>query len=726
MTQKNADEKIALRREYYMFLYQRIIFDLILTPFTSLLTCRTPERIVETFDRLIRLLGFPSNIININNRDIGIGPFAKRGMLKRDIRAFTLLKDLLNISHREMRLAQRLFDIEKSDILLASFYKAFINRINNKYLLDERNPDVIRVSQWLETRGRSFEYVFAGGLTASRFPLKDEPDFIIPESSRGLFRIIDPVDYSKHLFSNLLKNYRKGLYLSFPENISEKPVQPSQVIQDLYDIIKTGAGPEKSNRWNENPFYTSGNDLLNAGKDKNKEQDGGKHIPMFNLKDIIIRDHSSEEDIIRGIKTIASRSAANGLFEYDGQVGDASGFKEFIKETGKTFSSSRLETLANCPMKYLFRYVYRIQDIDEITPEASSRDLGQFVHDILKMIFKELADIKKNIAGIGLDRAIAMAGEIISACIGKRSVLERLDFGEYHKLELFTGIGNETLPDGGMDSREGVIHALLRYENAEFINRVPAGVEFEFGTGDKPVSMGNIFIKGFIDRFDRDINSQETVYIYDYKTGYIKPAANIKKGLAFQLPVYIRALESIIKPGAISAASYSVKRSAFLENAPLKNHVTSGFSGSGLDISGVSLIDDFIRHLARLMEKGSFHQSADGLTCEYCTFRYACHKNNRRIEYLLEACAGSDIYSGAKNLARWQEADNFKKEWKTICQSMEKAKTLKTESAKKRHYETVMDFYYGLEHRRDSLPFTSKYLDSLVGELDRFRAGYNS
>ena len=183
---KDADEKIALRHEYYMFLYQRMIFDLILTPFTALLTCRTPEKIVETFDQLIRLLGFPSNIININKRDIGIGPSAKRRMLKRDIRAFTLLKELLNISHREMRLAQRLFDIEKSDILLSSFYKAFINRINNKYLLDERNPEVIRISQWLETRGRSFEYVFAGGLTSSRFPLKEEPDFIIPESSRGL------------------------------------------------------------------------------------------------------------------------------------------------------------------------------------------------------------------------------------------------------------------------------------------------------------------------------------------------------------------------------------------------------------------------------------------------------------------------------------------------------------------------------------------------------------
>ncbi|MGD9161056.1 MAG: hypothetical protein PVG39_21745, partial [Desulfobacteraceae bacterium] len=202
--------------------------------------------------------------------------------------------------------------------------------------------------------------------------------------------------------------------------------------------------------------------------------------------------------------------------------------------------------------------------------------------------------------------------------------------------------------------------------------------------------------------------------------------SNIKKDLAFQLPVYIRALQSIDNPGKISAAFYSLKRNAFIENAPLKNSVINNSSGSGIDISGVILIDEFITHLTDLIEKGFFHHSADGLTCEYCKFRYACHKNERRMDYLLESSPDLDIYSGSRNLAKWQEVDSFRKEWKKILQSMEKAETLKTESARRKHYETVIEYKNELIERRDSLPFTSGYLDSLLDELDRFESGYNS
>ena len=499
---KNPDEKISLRFEYYCFLYQRSIFQSVMSRFTALRNCRTPEKMIEIFREIIRLFGFPANIIEINNYDTGFNPATKRMLLKRDIRAFTLLNELVSISHREITLAQQLFNIDKSDALLAFFYNTLNTRINNKYLLDERNPDVIRISQWLETRGRSFGYVFAGGLTAGRFPLKEEPDFIIPESSRGIFRIIDSVDQSKQLFCNLLKNYEKRLYLSYPESISEKPVQPSQVIQDLYALIDSG-GPgkpaDKNLFWNKNQFYTSRNELLNAGKNKGEAGKDTSGSP-FNLKDIIIKDVTSEEDILRGIKAYASRSAGNGLFEYDGLVGNATEFIPYEKERKRIFSSSSLETLANCPMRYLFQYVYRLRDLDDITPEVTSRDLGQFTHDILNLFYNKLADLKTNVYGLGIERSFNIAGQIIKEYLKKKSILDRLDFAEFYELELFSGLESE--PETG--NRAGILSALLYYEYREFMNRIPEGVEFEFGDYEKPVKLGNVPVRGFIDRFDRD------------------------------------------------------------------------------------------------------------------------------------------------------------------------------------------------------------------------------
>ena len=234
------------------------------------------------------------------------------------------------------------------------------------------------------------------------------------------------------------------------------------------------------------------------------------------------------------------------------------------------------------------------------------------------------------------------------------------------------------------------------------------------------MKLGDIFVKGYIDRFDRDTDSPDRVYIYDYKTGQIKPSSNIKKGLAFQLPVYIRALQSMDKTARISASFYSLKRDAFLERDALKQEVCVNSHSGGVDLTGVTLIDEYTNSLTRLIEKGLFHHSADGLTCEYCTYRYACHKNERRMDYLVEACPGIDIYSGAKNLVRWQQVDEFRKEWKGIRQSMEKAETLKTPSARKRHIDTVMEFKNDLNQRKNMLPFTTEYMDSLMEELDLF------
>ena len=373
-------------------------------------------------------------------------------------------------------------------------------------------------------------------------------------------------------------------------------------------------------------------------------------------------------------------------------------------------------------MRYLFQYVYKLGDLDDISPEATSRDLGRFIHNILNLFINKLVEMKTNIHNLGIDRAAALASQIIEEYMKNKSVLERIDFAEFHKLELFSGLERESVPD----IREGVFASLMQFEYLEFMNRIPEGVEVEFGTRDMPVRLGNVSVRGYIDRFDSDINFPKTVYLYDYKTGFIKPSSNIKKGLAFQLPVYIRALQSIDRADKIFANFYSLKRSAFLENAPLKNPVINNASGSGLDISGVTLIDEFTDHLAGLVEKGMFHHTADGDICDYCEFKFACHKNPVRMDHLLESCPDLDIYSGRRNLVKWQEVDNFRKEWKKICQSMEKAETLKTDSARKKHYETVLEFKNDLTENRDSLPFTAEYLGTLLEELDRFELRYNS
>ncbi|MBN1903966.1 MAG: exodeoxyribonuclease V subunit gamma [Deltaproteobacteria bacterium] len=712
---KNREEKDGLKKEYYSFIRERILFKAMLGPFITLTEQETPEGIVEVYKEILTLLGFPANILSTGKGENGLAPEIKRGLLKRDVRAFTLLNELLVTSQNEVKLAQRLFETKKGDIA-PIFFKSYRNRINNRSLLDERNPDVIRVSQWLETRGRSFDYLFAGGLISGSFPFRERPDFIIPEASRGIFRIIDPVDQSKQLFCSILKNYEKGLFLSYPLSISEKPVQPSQIIQDLCALVKNMDDKGISDVgmiWEAEKEYTSRTDMLDANKLKaGTNMNGTNEV----LKNIIIRDSSNAEDIIRGIRSNGSRRATNGLFEYDGIVKDAGAFTDYIKDNRRVYSSSSLETLANCPMKYLFQYIYNIKDPDELTADTTMRDFGLITHEILSRFFKRLIGLDTNISSMGIERAFALAEEIIEQYINSTPDMGHLDFAEYFKQELTAGLTPEK--DAGI--REGIMASLIRFENDEFKNRAPHGVEYEFGSGETEVRIRDIGIKGYIDRFDRDTNSPDSFYIYDYKTGRIKPSSNIKKGLAFQLPFYIKALQSVNREAMISASFYALKRDAFIEKDVLKQQASTGGPSGGVDISGVTLIDEFVLKLARLIDKGLFHHSADGLTCEYCTYRYACYRNNRRMDFLVETPSGKAIYSGKMNLLMWQGVDEFRKEWKAIRQSMEKAETLKTPSARKRHIDAIMEFKNDLNQRKIGLPFTTGYIESLMVELDLF------
>jgi hypothetical protein len=164
------EERGDLLSEYFWFLAQIAVLGETLIPFKELSNQRSPEGIAECFLRILDRLGFPENVVRIPEETPGLESEGVRAMLRRDIKAYSLLQALIQASTGEMRLARELFGRKDGYLLLSQFYSTFRLRLNNAFLLDERNPNVVRISQWLEIRGRSFEYVFAGGLTADEGP----------------------------------------------------------------------------------------------------------------------------------------------------------------------------------------------------------------------------------------------------------------------------------------------------------------------------------------------------------------------------------------------------------------------------------------------------------------------------------------------------------------------------------------------------------------------------
>ena len=551
-----------------------------------------------------------------------------------------------------------------------------------------------------------------------------------------MFRIRDPIDESKHLFSHLFRNYRKRLYLSFPRYTDEKEVQPSSVLLDLESIVQSCLAPEGRSHsleeifgWEENPYYASEEELLDATRMKDQPSERIRDN-FFPLERIIAKNELLAYKLIRPINVLRARWAEDGLFECDGLVGKAARFSEFLKDKSDLYSPSQLETLANCPMRYLFEHIYGLKTMEELGPEVSKKDMGEHIHAILKSFFERMKYEKKNVADIGISRAFSLAMEVADEYFLRHSFLNKLEFFEFQKRGFLAGLDRNR--SGGRDvskERGGVFAQLLRFEERKFRDRLPGGVEYGFGQEEEaPVLLGGTKIRGYVDRFDIIREDEEKVYVYDYKTGRFPTSDMVKKGLSFQLPAYVLALKTGLQFKEISAAFYVLKREVFLKENPLKQRINDHWEGvPGLDIGGVRLVDEYADDLIRLLERGYFHHSADGQRCPFCEFRYSCYRDMRRMDHLIINSGGDhQIYSGKENLRKWKRVEELREKWKAIEQSMQQAFNLKTESGRRRHFESVMDHRDWLKKNGDSLPFHRGYIEELLQKIEDFEKAYLS
>lgn len=727
---RGASEWNNLKREYYRFLIHYAMLSDCLKPFEGLVHQDSPQALERAFNSILRHLGLPRHLMDLSDLTDSCRSPDNTAMIRRDIKAYELLTDIVSQSASEMMIHNELFRPGTGRDLLTDFYRVFSRRLENAYLLDDQDPNVIRVSQWLELRGRSFDYVFAGGLTDRDFPLREETNFICPETCRNNFRIPDNIDMSRHLLSHILRNCRKGIYLSYPEYAEEKETRPSNIFTDMdslgsqdseYDEEMIGT----SFKWDDSPYLSSAHEMLDACVSKGAQDNSADPEAAFPLRKIIIKDPSLTNAIIRTLRAMGSRRSLNGLFEYDGLVRGAGKFKNFLRSKKDVFSASQLDTLANCPMRYLFERVYGLEAMEIAGHEASPLAIGAHIHGVLRVFFKRLAERGVNVWDMGLSNAFAEAMSAADEYFSSVPFLEHIEFFEHQRQEFLAGL----IPWSDTPaSRQGAFAMLLRFEEEHFRDRIPEDMEFEFGfSGDRPPCLGKARLRGIIDRFDRDKNNNRLVHVYDYKTGKLPSARLIKKGLSFQLPVYIRAIKSCLGAEKITAALYGLKRDGFSGKGPLGQHISDNAEDAeGLDISGISMPDRFVDRLMDLLEQGRFHHSADMEECRFCDFRYACHRDDRRMAHLVALGDKHDIYSGERNIDTWKIADDFTGELKKIRQNMDKAFNLKTPTGRKNNYESVMTFKEKLLEGRYSRTIDREYSDRLLREIEDFKKCYVS
>jgi len=730
----SREKKPRLLTEYHHFLYHLFYVHENVKPLEDLLHTNNPGAFVQALFRLLSIFSVQKNIPVLLEDGTSLSREAAEKCIRRDIRALNTLKDLAVKTARELEKAELFMPSRGASSLLERFRRNFGGLVSQSRIRETVHRGAVDISEWADIIGCSPDYIFAGGLSSDEFPLKAPDDFIKPESSAPYLRRADLTDQSRYLFTHLLRNYGQDLYLSYPKRIADKEAQPSPVLLDMISMMdKEGPSPpqgaealERSFPWEQNPCFTSSEEVLNSIEVEQKIAVPSKLNPFCHDRIILGIDRLLNESIMRGVGCLLARNCADGLTEYDGLISGSPAFRRFRSNPRGPLSPSRLDTIANCPMHYLFRDIYRIETIEELEQELSPRDLGSHIHAILKLIFEEIKNSGHNVASMGLPRAFALAREITTRYFSQLAYLEGLDLFEAQKRDIMDGLEMEFILTGeGLPKRQGLIAQLLRFESQHLKNEELIGLEQGFGDEEtNPVRMGKILLRGSIDRVDRLDEREEAYLIYDYKTGSAPGPSAVKKGLSFQLPAYIAALAAERDAKAIAARYYLINRKHLDENNPLSSPIGSHLrQKAGIDLTGVTLIGEYVNTLLDLLDQGVFHHSADELMCSFCEFRYACYKNTRRMAHLIESGTSPELYSGRKNLERWKEVEEFQKRWKEVQAKMAEPWEAEKEEKRMKDLEQVLEFARWLVEKRHSLPFDHGYIDGILSSIEQYHHG---
>jgi hypothetical protein len=728
-TSKEGKDRVL--REYHQFLYHLFYLHENAKPFDELLGAKDPPAMVQALFRLVTVFGVQKNILLLLTEETGLARELAETIIRRDTSALNTLKDLIVQTGKELEREELFMPPRRRISLLERFRTRFADSIRRTWIRETYHSGAVDISEWTDVIGCSFDDIFAGGLCSSEFPFTEPDDFLLPESSAPHLRKTDLTDQSRYLFTQLLRNYRHELYISYPKRIGEKETQPSPVLLDMVSMMEgkelsppQGTEPlERSFQWEENPYFTSSEELVNSIEVEQKIPIPSKENTFSHRHIILGTDSLLNESIIRGVRCLLARTSADGLSEYDGLVSGSPAFRRYHAGRGQRLSTSRLDLMANCPMRYLFQSIYGLEPIEELEEELSLRDFGSHVHAVLRLIFEEVAKRGPNIASVGLSKVFSLARDIAARYFSHLGYLEGLDFFESQKRDIIDGLGMESSrTDEGLPSRQGLIAQLLRFEAEHLGHEQVLDLEHRFGHEETtPVFLGRAQVQGSIDRVDR-LDKEGLYLIYDYKTGRAPGPSTVKKGLSFQLPGYIGALaaESDTENG-IAAKYYLINRRNLAENNPFSSPLGYHFPHkTGIDLTGVTLIGDYVNTLMDLLDQGFFHHSTDELMCSFCEFKYACYKDTRRMAHLVDSGTSPQIYSGRKNLEKWKEVEGLQKRWKEVQGTMSEPWEAKKEEKRGKDLEQVLEFKSWLVENRGSLPFEQGYIDGILASIEEY------
>ncbi len=288
---------------------------------------------------------------------------------------------------------------------------------------------------------------------------------------------------------------------------------------------------------------------------------------------------------------------------------------EKLKE--KKFSATSLKTYLSCTLKFYFRYIERIKEMEETEDSLVPALYGKLIHTTLEIIYRNSAG--KTIDSRFFDNFDSIK---IKNIISESFHNSEVRLKESGRSRLAFEIIFRLIKNFIQKERDESPFLILNVEQ-EALSTIT------IRTGDKKY---DIKLEGRIDRIDQKEGVQRVV---DYKTGKIS-SLNIENS------IWNDGVDWRKHPDVFQLMLYSLllSESGLLQDKfKLSIYPFRDFSSGILDVSlgGITVIEEkkiekFKSGLKGILENifspvNKFSQTEDKKVCMYCSYRYICDRN---------------------------------------------------------------------------------------------------
>lgn len=591
---------------------------------------------------------------------------------------------------------------------LKTFYEILRKAIQRETYFPVVNyADAVLIVGRLDTRQVEFRYLFMGGLVEKDLPGQDRPNIFLSDQEAqqlGLPTYQHRQQETDYLFYANLLNPRAHLYLSYPMQEGD-----TELLKSLYvDRIRRWQQPPQDRLLSEHepaPENPSSSQTIEAVytltdvyqwlgaavMDKKAER---QHLEAALVCIQTTRGTPFTLNFLQGLHAQRCRNS--------GQLGCFDGIlaSEWARHAVQQiydrhiYAASEFDRYVRCPLCFFFQNVLRLIPVPEVERDLSPLEIGHLLHRVVSRFYA---------APTPHDQAVTRTTNVDHAFFSrKRQPTEWVQEAQIRlkqivqpELELYpfsgvfwsqftemllSGLDRTMPPDAISPAQPGLFAAFIEHEAGDTDKVEPWFLNASFGmfvfsedearqTPDTPLVILSgtpvrisgrddqertvtVPLRGQIDRIDVEPETSHAprcVVVYDYKTGGVPSAQDIRDGLAFQLPVYVMAAQELLGDAyqVVAAGYYQIKSPQEIGKKGFYGSKEFGqqgyFSGSPRTLYDTHAefwqsIEEYKRRMIRVTQAitaGQFAPTRLGSNkagCLYCDYQHICRVDHQRMK----------------------------------------------------------------------------------------------